>query len=344
MYNRLAGALETEFLGYDGLSAHSTVLALVVDGADAREAGEGERVEVVVAASPFYPEGGGQVGDRGSIVTESGRVDVEDTVRPLPGLVVHRGVVSVGQIGIDQSAELAVDAAHRGGAVRHHSGTHVLHAALREVLGPNATQRGSLVTPGRLRFDFSHDAPLTREELDRIEDLSNAWITENAAAVVEHMPYPEAIDAGAVAMFGEKYGDEVRVVTFGEFSKELCGGTHAGASGDIGVLKIVSESGIASGVRRIEALTGREALNRWRQEERSLERSAELLRAPVGEIEDRIAKLLEERRSLEKELESLRTKERAAASGDLVSQSEEVAGVKLLATRVEGVAARSCAT
>jgi alanyl-tRNA synthetase len=220
--------------------------------------------------------------------------------------------------------------------VRHHSGTHLLHAALREVLGSNATQRGSLVTPGRLRFDFSHDAPVTRAELDTIEDLVNGWIAENAPAVVEEMPHRDAIAAGAVAMFGEKYGDVVRVVTFGDFSKELCGGTHAGATGDIGLLKVVGEGGVASGVRRIEALTGAEALRRWREQERALERTADLLKTPVGELEGRVEKLLEERKALERELESLRAEQRKGASGDLAAQAEDVGGVKLLLAKVDG--------
>ncbi len=167
---------------------------------------------------------------------------------------------------------------------------------------PNATQRGSLVTPARLRFDFSHDAPVTREELERIEDLVNGWIEANAPAVVEEMSHRDAIAAGALAMFGEKYGDRVRVLSFGDFSKELCGGTHARATGDIGLLKIVAETGVASGVRRIEALTGVEALQRWRAQERALERTAELLRTPVGDLESRVEKLLEERKALELEL------------------------------------------
>jgi len=221
--------------------------------------------------------------------------------------------------------------------VRHHSGTHLLHAALREVLGENAAQRGSLVTPGRLRFDFSHDAPVSRAELDTIEDLVNGWIGENAPAVVEELPYREAIAGGAIAMFGEKYGDLVRVVGFGEFSKELCGGTHARATGDLGLLKIVSESGVASGVRRIEALTGAEALRRWREQERALERTAELLRSPVGELEVRVEKLVEERRALERELERVRSEQRRAASGDLASQVEAIGGVNVLAAKVEGV-------
>ena len=336
LYQQLAADFENRFVGYETLDAHSPILALLVAGQSAVVAHSGDAVEVVVEETPFYPEGGGQVGDSGMIETATGRVDVDDTQRPVAGLIVHRGKVVRGDVHVDQQAELLVDTMHRAGAVRHHSGTHVLHAALREVLGPTATQRGSLVTPGRLRFDFSHDAPVTPEELERIEDLANQWIAENAPAMVETLPYRDAIEAGAIAMFGEKYGDDVRVVSFGDFSKELCGGTHARASGDIGLLKVVSETGIAAGVRRIEALTGREALERWRGEQRTLERAAELLRAPVSELEERVARLLEERRQLERELESLRAAERAAASGDLLSRAREIGGVRVLATRVDG--------
>jgi len=335
VHSQLAADFETRFVGYDRLSADSRVLALVVRGAPAPKARQGDLVELVAEETPFYAESGGQVGDRGVIETPSGRIDVDDVRRPLAGLVVHRGKVVRGEVHVDQPARLVVDSMHRMGAVRHHSGTHLLHAALREVLGETAAQRGSLVTPGRLRFDFSHDAPVSREQLDTIEDLVNGWIGENAPAVVEELPHREAIAAGALAMFGEKYGDRVRVVTFGEFSKELCGGTHARATGEIGLLKVVSESGVAAGVRRIEALTGAEALRRWREQERALERTAELLRSPVGELEVRVEKLLEERRSLERDLERLRAEQRRAASGDLAGQVEEIGGVKLLAVKVD---------
>ena len=337
LYAQLASDFETRFLGYEELSAESRVLALVAKGAGVAQVREGDVVEVVVEQTPFYAESGGQVGDRGILETPTGRIDIEDTRKPVGGLFVHHGKVVRGEVHVDQPARLVVDSMHRFGAVRHHSGTHLLHSALREVLGPNATQRGSLVTPGRLRFDFSYDAPLTRQQLETIEDLVNGWIGENAPAQVETMPYRDAIGAGAIAMFGEKYGDDVRVVSFGSFSKELCGGTHARASGDIGVLKVVSEGGVASGVRRVEALTGAEALRRWREQEHALERTAELLHTPVGGLEQRVEKLLEERRVLERELESLRADQRRAASGDLASQAQEIGGVQVLAAKVEGV-------
>jgi alanyl-tRNA synthetase len=339
-YGQLAADLSVEFQGYDTLEGRSPVRALLVEGTPVEQACSGDRVEVVVETTPFYPEGGGQVGDRGTIATASGRIEVENTVKPVSGLIVHRGRVAEGEVHLDEAATLCVDHTARNGAVRHHSGTHLLHAALREVLGPQAVQRGSLVAPDRLRFDFTHDAPVTAEQLERIEDLVNDWIEENAAARVETMSYSEAIAAGAIAMFGEKYGDAVRVVTFGDFSKELCGGTHARATGEIGLLKVVSEGGIAAGVRRVEALTGREALDRWRSQERALERTAQLLRSPMSELVTRVEKLLDERRALEREVERLRSEQRRETSGDLASQVREIGGIRVLAARVEATGAK----
>jgi alanyl-tRNA synthetase len=209
------------------------------------------------------------------------------------------------------------------------------------VLGPQAVQKGSLVAPDRLRFDFTHDAPLSREQIAEIEDLVNGWIEADAGARVREMPYPDAIAEGAIAIFEEKYGEQVRVISFGDFSTELCGGTHARATGEIGLLKILSESGIAAGVRRIEAQTGLGALEWMREREALLERAAGLLRVPATELPERIGRLLEERRSLERELESLRAAARGAASQDLTRAAREVAGVRLLAARVDGTDAKS---
>jgi alanyl-tRNA synthetase len=337
LWQRLAAQGRVAFRGYDTLATSSPIRALLVNGAPARTASEGDAVEIVVEETPFYPEGGGQLGDRGTLTTPSGRVRVETTQKPAEGLIVQRGRVEQGEIHLDESAELRVDPAARAGAVRHHSGTHLLHAALREVLGRQAVQRGSLVAPDRLRFDFTHDAPVTSDEIERIEDLVNGWIEANAPARVVEMTHADALAAGAIAMFGEKYGERVRVVGFGDFSLELCGGTHAAATGEVGLLKVVSEGGVAAGVRRVEALTGRDALERWRSEERTLLRAAELLRTSPGELTARVEKLLDERRALEKELDELRSTQRRAASGDLLSQAREVGGVRVLAARVDGV-------
>jgi alanyl-tRNA synthetase len=238
---------------------------------------------------------------------------------------------------VDAPSELAVDAEARAATVRNHSGTHLLHAALRRVVGPQAMQKGSLVAPERLRFDFTHDAPLSEAEIRAIEDLANGWIEANAPAQVRQMPFADAIEAGAIAIFEEKFGDEVRVISFGDFSTELCGGTHARATGDIGLLKVVSESGIAAGVRRIEALTGIGALDHMREQERTLRQLGELLKAPVGELPARIEKLLEERRAAEQEITKLRAAQRVAASADLTAGAREVGGVKVVTSAVDGV-------
>jgi len=340
VYGALAADFDTRFCGYAQLEAHSPVRALLLEGQGVEVAEEGCEVEVVVDETPFYAESGGQVGDRGEIELPGGAVEVRDTQRPSGQLVVHRGRVSRGRVQVGDEAHLRVDAEARAATVRNHSGTHLLHAALREVLGPQAVQKGSLVAPDRLRFDFTHDAPVSPEEIERIEDLANQWIEANAEGLVREMPYREAIEAGAIAMFEEKYGDSVRVISFGEFSTELCGGTHARATGDIGVLKVVGETGIAAGVRRIEALTGQSALAHMREQERTLGRLAEMLKAPVGELPTRLEKLLEERRAAQQEIEKLRAAQRGAASADLGDNAEEVAGVRRIAARVEGVSGK----
>jgi alanyl-tRNA synthetase len=336
VYGRIAADLKTIFRGYETLELDATVRALLVDGQLRDVAREGEEVEVALDETPFYAESGGQVGDRGTLATETGCIAIRDTQRPTGELVVHRGRVERGEIRVDSAARLAVDAEARADTVRNHSGTHLLHAALREVLGAQAMQKGSLVAPDRLRFDFTHDTPLSDQEIARIEDLANAWIERDAPARARQMSYPDAIAAGAVAIFEEKYGDEVRVISFGDFSTELCGGTHAGATGEIGLLKIVSQSGIAAGVRRIEALTGRGALGHVRQQERTLQRVASLLKAPVGELPARVEKLLEERRAAEQQLSALRAIQRGAESADLTAGVREVAGVRVIAAAVDG--------
>ena len=307
-----------------------------MDGESRDSARAGEEVEIVVDETPFYAESGGQVGDRGEIASATGRVAVRDTRKPAGDLIVHRGKVASGEVHVDSEVRLAVDPEARAATVRNHSGTHLLHAALREVLGPQAMQKGSLVAPDRLRFDFTHDAPLADAEIVAIEDRVNAWIEHNAPARIRSLPYREAVESGAVAIFEEKYGDVVRVISFGDFSTELCGGTHAKATGDIGLLKIVGESGIAAGVRRIEALTGQGALEHLRAQERLLRRLAEQLKSPVGELPARVEKLLEERRAAEQEIERLRREKRGAASADLTAGAEQIGNVRVVATKVEG--------
>jgi len=339
VYQRIAADVTTDFCGYLSLEAESDIAALLVDGRPADLARTGDAVEVIVEETPLYAESGGQVGDRGQLSTPTGGVEIEETHKPVEGLAVHRGRVTTGEIRLGQRADLLVDAELRQATVRNHSGTHLLHAALRQVLGPQAMQKGSLVGPDRLRFDFTHDAPLTGEEIERIEDLANQWIQANLPCDTRVMDYQEAVATGAMAIFEEKYGDEVRVVSFGPRSTELCGGTHARSSGEIGLLKIFSESGIAAGVRRIEALTGPGALQHIRRQEQLLQRTADLLRTPVVDLPARVEKLLEERRVEKREIEELKAVRRGAAAGNQVAAAREVDGLKMLALRVDGTGA-----
>ena len=340
VYGRMAAELASEFVGYEALECESPVQALLVNSAPVDCAESGSEVEVVVSETPFYAEGGGQVGDRGAIETASGRVRIADTLRPAGDLVVHRGVVETGCVRAGESARLSVDAGARAATVRNHSGTHLLHAALHQVIGPQALQQGSLVAPDRLRFDFTHDAPLSEEQMERIEDLVNEWILQNAPSRVQRMGYQDALAAGAVALFEEKYGEDVRVVSFGEVSSELCGGTHAQSSGEIGLFKIVSESGIAAGVRRIEAQTGQGALRHLRAQQHILQRVGELLRtapANYAELPQRIEKLLAERGQAQQQLAELR---RGAADSASQQEEREIAGLRVMIRRTPGLAAK----
>ena len=343
-HGRIAAEVETRFCGYDSMEASSEIRALLVGGQSVESADQGSEVEVAVAETPFYAESGGQVGDRGSISTPGGRIEITDTQKPVGDLIVHLGKVTAGRVGVGETAQLSVDDEARSATVRNHSGTHLLHAALRQVIGTQAMQKGSLVAPDRLRFDFTHDTPLSLEEIERIEMLANGWIESNAAAEVRELSYQEAIDAGAIAIFEEKYGERVRVVSFGDVSTELCGGTHARATGDIGLLKILSETGIAAGVRRIEALTGLGALQHLREQERTLRRIGEILKVPAEEAVRRVERLLEERKAADREIAALRKGQRGAAATDLVSQARDVNGTKVLATRAEGVSGKDLRT
>ncbi|WP_442900323.1 alanine--tRNA ligase [Geoalkalibacter sp.] len=338
IWRQLAEAgIRCEFTGYGRLSDHGTVLALVRDGGRVGEAGAGEKVLVVTSATPFYGESGGQVGDRGEILADGARLRVHDTLRPLPEIIVHQAEILQGILREGEAVELQVDEAARLATARNHTATHILQAVLVEVLGDHVKQAGSLVTPERLRFDFTHFSPLSDEDITRVEREVNRRIRENAAVDSREMAAAEAIAAGATALFGEKYGERVRVIALGDFSMELCGGTHARAAGDIGLFKIVQETGIAAGVRRIEALTGERAVEYVLQQEDTLERMAALVKSDPQQLENRLQKLLERQRELEREVESLRGKLNAGKSGELLERAREVAGVRYLATRVEGV-------
>ena len=341
IYGRMAADVKTRFSGYEGLSGQANLAAMLVGGEPADVAREGDSVELVFDETPFYAESGGQCGDGGLITTQSGRVEVLDTVKPVEDLFVHKGTVIQGEIHVDTEADLQVSEERRQATVRNHTGTHLLHAALREVLGPQAMQKGSLVSADRLRFDFTHDSPLSRDEIERIEDLANGWIEENLEGGTRLMNYDDAVASGAVAIFDEKYGDEVRVVSFGDCSTELCGGTHAGATGEIGLLKVTSEGGVAAGIRRIEAQTGMGALAYIREQDRLMREATEVLKVPAGELPARIEKLLAERRELEKKLEVTQDAQRGDVAGDLVAQARDLEGSKILGCQVEGVDAKA---
>jgi alanyl-tRNA synthetase len=347
VYGRIALDFQTIFCGYDGLELEAPLAAILKAGEMVGQAEAGDEVELIFETTPFYAESGGQVGDRGRITTATAEIEVHDVRKPVNGLFVHHGVVARGQIEVDQEARLAVDAETRQATLRNHTGTHLLHAALREVLGEQAMQKGSLVGPERLRFDFTHDAPLADAEIEAIEDRVNLWIEANQSGSTREMDYKSALEAGAIAIFDEKYGDHVRVVSFGDCSTELCGGTHVGATGDIGLLKIVSESGIAAGIRRIEALTGLGALRHIRLQERFARDAADRLKVPIAELPGRVSRLLEERREAQKQIDDLRARKPAAGAGDLFDSARALAkhpGARAIAARVEDVDAKAMRT
>ena len=333
----------TVFLGYEALrSQGSKVLGIVRGGKQFDQLDAGEEGLVILDRTPFYAESGGQVGDTGELVNPAGRFDVSDTLKMGGVFFGHAGRWHGAQpLRTGDVVDASVDAARRQAIVLNHSATHLLHAALRKVLGDHVTQKGSLVAPERLRFDFSHFKPLSREELARVEVMVNAEVRHNTAADVRQMAYDDAIEFGAMALFGEKYGDEVRVLKMGEFSTELCGGTHVSRTGDIGLFKIVSEAGVASGVRRIEAVTGEGALAWVVDEERRLGELSQLLSSSGDDAVEKLRQLFDRQKKLERELDSLRSKAAGSATADLASSAHEVDGIKVVAARLEGLDAKS---
>ena len=332
---------ESEFSGYERLQDEGRIEAILKGGAAVESASLGDEVQIALDRTPFYAESGGQVGDVGTLTNGSSRFQVRDT-KKLGDAHLHIGKVESGSFRKGDVVTASVDAATRQATVLNHSATHLLHAALRKVLGTHVIQKGSLVAPDRLRFDFSHTQPVTPQELDAIERLVNAEIRRNSAADIKHLSYDAAIKSGAMALFGEKYGDEVRVLRFGEFSTELCGGTHVSRTGDIGFFKITSEGGIASGIRRIEAVTGDGALEAVKAADATLKRVAGVLRATPGELEGKIAQLLEQQKKLEREISGLRAKLASGGGGaDIVAQAVKVNGVSVLAAKIEGADAQS---
>jgi alanyl-tRNA synthetase len=333
---------ETDFTGYERLADRATVIALFKEGASVDRLHAGEAGLVILDRTPFYAESGGQVGDTGELVLEGGgKFEVQDTRKQGGGVFGHIGRVLAGELNVGDGVEACVDATKRRATALNHSATHLLHAALRRVLGTHVQQKGSLVEPGRLRFDFSHFEPVSREQLREIESLVNEQIRENHMVETRIMSLEDAKHSGAMALFGEKYADQVRVLRMGEFSTELCGGTHVRAVGDIGFFKITSEAGIASGVRRIEAITGADAVDWVGREEDRILGVASVLKGSRDDLEEKVAQLLERSRRLEKELEQLKAKLASAAGSDLAASAVDVSGIKVLAARLENVDPKS---
>jgi len=326
------------FIGYDRLDGESSVIGIFGSGGSKTEAVQGEEIDLLTAETPFYAESGGQVGDRGVIRTTRGDVvEITDTQHPTPQLTSHRGKVRRGRVQVGDKVQLAVDSKHRRKTMLNHSATHILHAVLRKELGQHVRQAGSLVTPERLRFDFSHTGAIPDEKLALIEAEVNQHVREDAAVSIEELSYNDAIRRGALAFFGDKYGDRVRVVKIGDFSTELCGGTHIRASGEIGLFKLHVEGGVAAGVRRVEAYTGEGALEIIHNYELRLKEIGDLVRGSADDAVDKVKRLLDRQKELEKEIEKLRGQFEKDRIPDLLSKKQNVDGASLVISQVDGV-------
>lgn len=337
VYDEIDPSVTTEFVGYDTLSCDSKITVLTTESEITEAVADGQRATIFVEKTPFYATMGGQEGDTGIIHTADAEFAVEETIKLLGGKFGHIGRVTKGMFRTGDTVTLEVKSKERLNTCKNHSATHLLQKALKTVLGSHVEQKGSLVTPDRLRFDFAHFSAMTREEIEAVEALVNEEIAKNNPVVTEVMNVEEAKKTGAMALFGEKYEEDVRVVTMGDFSKELCGGTHVSNTGLITTFKIVSESGVAAGVRRIEALTGDGVFAYYKAQEQKLAEAAKLLKATPENLTEKISHLLAETKSLHSEIESLKSKAAQEAVGDVMNQVEEICGVKVLAVRVEDV-------
>ena len=325
----------TTFVGYETLSQSAKITALYRDGLAVQSVQTGDHAVVVLSKTPFYAESGGQVGDAGGLSTSHATFVVEDTQKISADVFGHHGVVLSGELKVGEEIKASVDLVRRAHTVRNHSATHLLHKALREVLGTHVQQKGSLVDAEKTRFDFSHNQAVSDDEIRRIEEIVNAEILSNQATRAQVMAFDDAIAHGAMALFGEKYGDQVRVLDIGS-SCELCGGTHVSRTGDIGLFKITSESGVAAGIRRIEAVTGENALSLLQSLEERMAQAATLIKAPPAELPARLAQIMDNVRAMEKEITRLKSKLAASAGDDLVGQAIDVGGVKVLAVQIDG--------
>ncbi|PLX52838.1 MAG: alanine--tRNA ligase [Desulfobulbaceae bacterium] len=326
---------KTGFVGYKTHRAHSVIKGVIDhEGEAASKATQGERVSVFCPETPFYAEAGGQIGDQGEIVGPNGRAKVMDTIIVADGVILHDAEVTEGSLLLGEQVELKVTEGRRQRIACNHSATHILHAAMRSVLGDHVKQSGSLVTPERLRFDFTHFTPITQEELETIETIANEEIRANTPLDTAMLDREEAVKTGAVALFGEKYGDKVRVVSIGNFSRELCGGTHVRATGEIGLVKITAETGIAAGVRRIEAVTGPEAFNIFQGREKQLAKLANLLKVPAENLDTKIEKLLRLNKDLEKEVSRLTAKLTLNDIDGIINRAKMVGDTKVVVSRV----------
>jgi alanyl-tRNA synthetase len=325
----------TKFVGYEQLEADSVLQAILKGERMVKEAVEGDEVEVALDVTPFYAEGGGQVGDQGVLVGPEGRLEIKETTRPAPMLILHKGVVTKGRVREGEHLRLSVNRTTRQDAARNHTATHLVHAALRDMLGPHVKQYGSLVAPNRLRFDFAHFRPLSSRDIDDIETTVNDEIRKNEQVRTEVMSIQDAVAKGALAFFGDKYGEQVRVVTVESFSKELCGGTHCGHTGEIGLFRIVSETGVAAGVRRLEAQTGSGAFAMMKKLEADVRELSELLKVGQSELLNKTRKVMAQLKDKERELEELKLK--MAAGSAVASTAKTIAGVAVHVQRTDGL-------
>lgn len=336
VYQSLKRSVTTSFVGYEKIESTGRIAAIIKDGVNVERASSGDDIEVIFDKTPFYGESGGQIGDKGVGIGPGGGIDIVDTIRPLD-IIISKAKVTNGSVSVGEEWVLKVNKGLRSGVARSHTATHMLHAALKQILGGHVKQAGSLVEPDRLRFDFTHFKPLSSGELEEIEGILNEKIRDNVAVVTDVMDIDNALKGGATALFGEKYGDEVRVVQVRDFSMELCGGTHCKATGDIGVIKIISESGIASGVRRIEAFTGEASLKHLIETENMLQDICEKVKATRDDVGAKADRLVSTIREQEKEMSRLKEMLAASKAKDIASEIREVAGIRVLSKKVDGM-------